>query len=349
MINSPDQNPKDNDPSNGYRPSENPRSTQDQEEGCFTCNTCGKGWPSHRSRVSHQVHCRKTQERNQRSNASRPNLRQTCQTGNGPVHNHSTNPTGKCFLHQKKDHVNVKETCENLESMPRLNLPNAGDLGAWSELDNELSDALSTLPDYKDPAIQIERREKFIYNYLKEKFGVKKSGTSSRPRKVTKSRQQKRLRRLKKDLKKKFKQAVRDSKPEQELGKMRQDFLKMIRLHNKVRKLELKQKEKQENNKSNERFKENPHKYAKDLLNDQKKQGEPEFGKEAADKFFKSTYKDSNRHHSYNPLEGIPKPDPPKQKFTSKPPSNRSGASRNSATQEKQICTWHQRSPVSGV
>ncbi len=32
-------------------------------------------------------------------------------------------------------------------------------------------------------------------------------------------------------------------------------------------------------------------------------------------------YKDNNWHHSYNSLEGISKPDPPKQKFTSKPPT----------------------------
>ncbi len=75
--------------------------------------------------------------------------------------------------------MDIKETCENLAGVYAKtdNLPNAGDNGAWSELDNELSDALSTLPDYKD--IQIERREKFIFNYLNEKFGVKKSGTSS--------------------------------------------------------------------------------------------------------------------------------------------------------------------------
>ena len=146
MNSTPDQTKQDNDPSDGYGPSETPRSSQgDQVDSCFTCSTCGKSWPSNRSRASHQVHCRKAQERNQRSNASRPDLRQSSQTGNGPVHNHSANPTGKSFLHQKKDHVNIKETCESMESMPRLNLPNAGDIGAWKELDEEQSEALSPL------------------------------------------------------------------------------------------------------------------------------------------------------------------------------------------------------------
>ena len=126
---------------------------------------------------------------------------------------------------------------------------------------------------------------------------------------------------MKKDLKRKFKQAVKESRPEQEIGKMRQNFLKMIRLHNKVRKLELKQKEKRDGDKTQNRFKENLHKYAKDLLNDQKKQGEPEFSKEVADKFFKTTYRDGNRQFRCDPLKGIPKPDPQKQNFSSKPPT----------------------------
>ena len=77
MNSSPDPTRQDNDPSDGYGPSETPRSSQgDQVDSCFTCSTCGKSWPSNRSRASHQVHCRKAQRENQRSNASRPDLRQ---------------------------------------------------------------------------------------------------------------------------------------------------------------------------------------------------------------------------------------------------------------------------------
>ena len=62
-------------------------------------------------------------------------------------------------------------------------------------------------------------------------------------------------------------------------------------------------------------------KYAKDLLDNKNRQGEPEFSKEVADKFFKSTYRDKKRQYRYNPLKGIPKAKPPKQNFTSKPPT----------------------------
>ena len=49
------------------------------------------------------------------------------------------------------------------------------------------------------------------------------------------------------------------------------------------------------------------------------KQGEPVFSKEVADKLFKSTYRDNKIQYRYNPLKGMPKPDPPKQSFMSKP------------------------------
>lgn len=217
--------------------------------------------------------------------------------------------------------MNIEEACERVESKPRLNLPKAGDTRAWNELDEVLSEALSTLPNYKDPAIEIERRETFIYNFMKERFGVKQIRIPSNQKKAHKTRQQRRLRRLKKDLKRKIKQAIRDSRPEQEVGKMKQEFMKMIRLHNKVRKLDLKHKEKNEYEESQKRFKENPHKYAKNLLDNQTRQGEPEFSKETADKFFKMTYRDNKRQHRYNPLKGMPKPKPPEQNINCKPPS----------------------------
>ena len=37
--------------------------------------------------------------------------------------------------------------------------------------------------------------------------------------------------------------------------------------------------------------------------------------------FFKTTYRDGNRQFRYDPLKGIPKPDPPEQNFSSQPPT----------------------------
>ena len=106
-------------------------------------------------------------------NASRPSLHKSCQSGEGQVKNHRANLKDNKFLHQKKDQLNVNQVCGKVESKPRLNLPKAGDQRAWKELDNELSEALESLPIYKDPTVELERRESFIYNFMKEKYGTK--------------------------------------------------------------------------------------------------------------------------------------------------------------------------------
>ena len=142
-----------------------------------------------------------------------------------------------------------------------LNLPKAGDQRAWKELDNELSEALESLPIYKDPTVELERRETFIYNFMKEKYGTKQP-PKPKDEKIFKSRQQKRLRKMKQDLKRSLKKAIKDNKPDQEIRKMKQEFLKAMRLNNKIRKMELKQKEKRSHVHAQEAFKKNPHQYA---------------------------------------------------------------------------------------
>ena len=63
------------------------------------------------------------------------------------------------------------------------------------------------------------------------------------------------------------------NKPDQEIRKMKQEFLKAMRLHNKIRKMELKQ---------------NPHQYAK---NDPRAaQGKSGFSSEVANGYFQTTY-----------------------------------------------------------
>ncbi len=49
---------------------------------------------------------------------------------------------------------------------------------------------------------------------------------------------------MKQDLKKKPKKAMKDNKPDHEILKVKQEFLKAMRLHNKIGKMELKEKEK---------------------------------------------------------------------------------------------------------
>ena len=167
----------------------------------------------------------------------------------------------------------------------------------------------------------MERRENFIYNFMKDKYGIKQQPRPNEQKKQHKTRQQKKLRRMKKELRRKLKKASFENKPDTEIKQIKQEFLKVVRLHNKVRKLELKHKEKKDQTRAQEAFKEDPHKYAKTLLDDQAKQGAPELNKESANEYFRTTYCDTKRQHRYNPLRGIPKADAPRHQFEAKTPS----------------------------
>ena len=215
-----------------------------------------------------------------------------------------------------------------MESKPKLYLPKTCDRKAWKEVDNELSEALESLPFYKDPTVELERREIFICNFLKEKYGIKQPPKPKDEKKIHKSRQQKRLRKMKQDLKKSLKKAMKDNKTDQEIRKMTEEFLKAMRLHDKIRKMELKQKEKMSQLPwlhTQEAFNKNLHQYAKTLLDPKAAQGKPGFSREVAiNEYFQTRYEDKKRDYQYNPLKGIPnipKPAAPRKQLSKNPPS----------------------------
>ena len=100
-----------------------------------------------------------------------------------------------------------------------------------------------------------------MYKRLKERFGIKPKSNKSGHKKSHKTHQQRKLRRLKKDTKFQFKKALREG-DQKKAGDMKKEFHKLVRLHNKIRKLELKQKEKQASNRAQQQFRENPHQFA---------------------------------------------------------------------------------------
>ncbi|XP_072039562.1 uncharacterized protein [Amphiura filiformis] len=124
---------------------------------------------------------------------------------------------------------------------------------------------------------------------------------------------------MKKETKRQFKQALKkgDNKTAKELKK---DFHKLIRLHNKVRKLELRKLEYASSGKAHNNFRRNPHQFAKKLLN-QDTNRNPTFQKPAAEKYFKSVNNDKKRGYKYRPLKGMKRPPCPNQPFNTKPPS----------------------------
>ena len=101
---------------------------------------------------------------------------------------------------------------------------------------------------------------------------------------------------------------------------LRKDYLKLVRLHNKVRKLELKAKEKEAASKAHQQFRQNPYQYAKSMLDD-KQQRKPSFNKTTAEKYFKEVNSDKKRDYKYHPLTGMKRPPKPTTQFNTKPPS----------------------------
>ena len=98
-------------------------------------------------------------------------------------------------------------------------------------LDNEVSEALESLPIYKDPTVELQRRETFIYNFLKEKYGIKLSPKKKKQKQKNKKKQKKKRRKytslvnrkdkekMKQDLKKRLKKTMKDNKPTRKYGK----------------------------------------------------------------------------------------------------------------------------------
>ncbi|PIK41126.1 hypothetical protein BSL78_22020 [Apostichopus japonicus] len=110
-----------------------------------------------------------------------------------------------------------------------------------------------------------------------------------------------------------------------EIGEMHIEQLtnletQLVRLHNKVRKLELKSQQRKTASKEQHQFRQNPHKYAKRLLNE-KQTRSPSFSKTAAEKFFKNVNSDKRRDYKYHPLKGLKRPPKPTKPFKTKPPS----------------------------
>ena len=110
---------------------------------------------------------------------------------------------------------------------------------------------------------------------------------------------------------------MKDNKSDQEIRigiriqEMRQEFLTAMTFHNKhdkIRKMELKQKEKRSQLHAQEAFNKNRHQYAKKFLDPKAVQGKPGFSKEVANGYFHTTHEDKKRDYQYNPLRGIPKP-----------------------------------------
>jgi len=162
----------------------------------------------------------------------------------------------------------------------------------------------------EDNEKRLEMTEKLIYSYLEACYGEELKKTHHGPKPEKENTETKAIRVSKREARKEVREEKR-SKDRNGLAAAKEHYLKLVRLHNKSRRNDLRKKRKKENRKEQEQFKKNPYNFSKKLLNGSQNSGQPTFSKEEADKFFKNEYCDRDRGTVFEKLNGLPDvPDP---------------------------------------
>ena len=222
-----------------------------------------------------------------------------------PDSNHSATTTEACSASfSTKDRPPEKI---ELVDKSKLSLPQANKKSEWKGVDEDLYFAGSRIVKGKDPEKELESIELTIYEYLADRY-QEQTPKSYHKHKNTNNEdmETKSLREKKRTTAKEFRGAVRENgvKSVGALEKKSQ-YLKLVRLHNKARREQIKKKKKKDKKKEVQRFRKNPYDYSKRLLEDNVT-GEPTFSKEDADKYYPKEYMDQERSYVFQRMAGIP-------------------------------------------
>ncbi|KAL5264224.1 hypothetical protein ACHWQZ_G005344 [Mnemiopsis leidyi] len=231
--------------------------------------------------------------------------------GTSQVNNHSASrgPASSDIQFHYKD---KEPPAIEIEVTKKLKLPTAGEKGLWKGVEEDLLvivDGVSA----EDEGKRLDSAEKLIYSYLASRF----SEDEKRPyisKGEKENKETKILRLAKRDARKKKKDAKRVN-DQNCLDTAKSEYLKLVRLHNKSRRNEIRKRKKKEDKKEQEQFRRNPYQFGKKLLDGKKKNDPPTFSKEAADRFFKSEYCDKDRGALFARLSGLPDAPIPKNVF----------------------------------
>ena len=226
-----------------------------------------------------------------------------------PVDNHSVTKkpvrSELCFQFKDNEPPNIE-----VETLKKLKLPPASNKGLWKGIDEDLVMICWDIVEgsYDE---RLRKTEEKVHAYLESRFGEEVKKYPKRPYKE--DGESKAIRCAKRDSRKEVKKAKR-SKDKSSIADAKKEYLRLVRLHNKSRRNELRKKRKKEDKKEQEKFRKNPYDYSKKLLDGQVK-GTPTFSKEDADKFFKREYSDKERGVLYKKLDGLPEVPEPEEKF----------------------------------
>ena len=217
--------------------------------------------------------------------------------------------------HSAKDIQAVELKIETQPKLPRIKFPPACDSEAWSMLDHILSKTLHKKLGRKKYDQRLNESSQVIYDTCKNIYGLKEENTKTPAKKNRRQRMMQDLRNKKRNLKKQIHLASSEDEKEG-LLKIWQDLKEK---HNALSRAENLRKRRAKRRKEQERFFQEPFKYARSLF-DQPKSGVLKTEQDTLEKYLRETYSDPNRHIPLEHNSNLFWPAVPNVKFDLKPP-----------------------------
>lgn len=209
----------------------------------------------------------------------------------------------------------------------KINFPSSNDK-IWSKIDEELKIIIPKVFTKRqiDNLSTSELSQKFdswLHNFFLDHFGEKVDKVSNKHRRKKRpNKALEHLRRRKKECKaarKALLKAGLQGSVEEEI--ISREWFSLVRQHNKLRVALQKKQQIKEKLQAEKSFRSDPHKFASKLFNKQQASGVPTFSAKEAEDYFKHTYRDTKRDHSYTPLPEFVRPDLPSHLFSLRCPT----------------------------
>jgi len=233
--------------------------------------------------------------------------------GASQVNNHSAT-MGPASSINTFQHKTTEPLVPSIRSTRKLILPPASEKGRWKGVEEDLVILTCGIVETDDEE-RLRKTEELVYNYLDTAFGADAPTAQHVSKPIREDIESKALRVAKKTARRAKKAATKEKDvPGLEVAK--QEYLRLVRLHNKSRRNELRKKRKKESVREQEKFKKNPFDFSTKLLNGkQAKKTEPTFSKDDAEKFFRNEYSDKDRGVIFENLKGMPDIPTPAKRF----------------------------------
>ena len=213
------------------------------------------------------------------------------------------------------------------EMKKKINFPAPSDR-IWEKVNSDLEILIPSL--FTDNMIKkhsssdlSQKFDSWLHQYFLDRFGEKiQPAGSQKKRNARESVLLASFRSKKKACKKAYKLLVREGRESTQEGvAISQEFKSLLRQHNKIRKQLVQKKNQAQKMAAEKRFKRDPNVFAQKLFQKVAKSQSPTFSAQQAEDFFRKTYSDAGRSHTYEPMPGMVRPNIPDQVFSLRCPT----------------------------